>query len=350
MTTSLSPVLRPLSLAEILDQAIRLYRSNFANFIGILAIPYIPLIILQTAMSYLMTSSLLDFDPYSSTYNPFFSTSYWLGIAGSLFTSLLQFIFVQGVATAALTRAVANNYIGRPTDIFGAYKSLGGSWLRLLLTILLAILLGIVLGVWMIIPCVGWFTGPGVLLFLFAIVVPLIAPVIVLERHGAWDSLQRAWTLARSRFWWMIGFVFILYLFSQIVITGPTALAGFLLQILLPASSSSFAQPLLTTIIQALVTMVFSLLYLPLQLTAITVVYFDLRTRTEGLDLALQTSGVPAEGTSVAFLPEITAVPQTGLITWTEVGYFVLLTFGFVAIYFLIVGVLAGALLAFSPI
>ncbi len=350
MTTSFSPVLRPLSLPEILDQAIRLYRNNFANFIGILAIPYIPLIILQTTMSYLMTSSLLlNFDPYSTTTNPFFNPSYWLGILGSLFTSLLQFIFVQGVATAALTRAVANNYVGKPIDVFGAYKSLGGSWLRLLLTLLLAGLFIVVLGLWSIIPCVGWFTGPGILLFLFAIVVPLIAPVIVLERHGAWDSLQRAWNLARSRFWWIVGFAVILYLFSQIVITGPTALAGFVLQIILPRASS-VSYPLLSTIIQALVTMVFSLLYLPLQLTAVTVVYFDLRTRSEGLDLALQTSGIPAEGSGAAFLPEITAAPQTSLITWTEVGYFVLLTLGFVAIYILLVTVLAGAFLAISPL
>ena len=354
MTTSFSPVLRPLSLAEVLDQAIRLYRNNFTKFIGILAIPYIPLIVLQTAMSYLMTSSVADYmlDPASSTYpTTLFNTSYWLGLLGTMMAAILQFIFVQGVATAALTRAVADNHIGKSTDIFGAYRSLGSSWFRLLMALVLVFFLFTpVLLVWTIIPCVGWITGPGMLVFLFAIVVPLIAPVIVLERHGAWDSLQRAWTLSRSRFWWMIGFVFILYLFSQIVITGPTALAGFVLQILLPTSSTTFAQPLLATVLQALVTMIFSLLYLPLQLTAITLVYFDLRIRSEGLDLALQTSEKPAEESSAVFLPEITAVPQPGLITWTEVGYFTLLTIGGVAIYALILSVFAGALMAFSPL
>lgn len=352
MTTSLSPVLRPLTLGEILDQAIRLYRNNFANFIGILAIPYIPLIILQTGTSYLMTSSLVAFDPNGSTSPSLFGPSYWLGALGTLITYFLQFIFIQGVATAALTRAVADNYIGNRTDIFGAYRALGGSWFRLLLTILLAFLLGLVLIVWMLLPCVGWFTGPGILLFLFVIIVPLIAPVIVLERHGAWDSLRRAWTLSRSRFWWMLGFAFILYLFSQIVISGPTALAGFLLQILLPSSASSFSYPLLSTILQSLVTMVFSLLYLPLQLTAITVVYFDLRIRSEGLDLALQTAEQTAlaEENRPVFLPEITPAPQGSLITWSEMGYFVLITFGFVALYFLILVVFFGAAMAMTPL
>jgi hypothetical protein len=352
VTTPVSLALRPLTLGEILDQAIRLYRNNFANFIGILAIPYIPLIILQTGTSYLMTSSLTDFDPSASTYPTLFGPSYWFGLLGTFAAAILQFVFIQGVATAALTRAIADNYVGNRTDILGAYRALGGSWLRLLLALLLAFLIGIGLVIWLLVPCVGWFTGPGILLFLFAIIVPLIAPVIVLERHGAWDSLRRAWTLSRSRFWWMLGFAFILYLFSQIVITGPTALAGFLLQVVLPAGSNSFSQPLLTTILQSLVTMVFSLLYLPLQLTAITVVYFDLRIRSEGLDLALQTAepAAPTEANRPVFLPEITPAPQGSIITWAEVGYFALITFGFIALYLLIISVFFLLAMAFSTL
>jgi hypothetical protein len=38
------PHLRAMSLPELLDQAIRLYRQNFVKFVGIIAIPYIPLI------------------------------------------------------------------------------------------------------------------------------------------------------------------------------------------------------------------------------------------------------------------------------------------------------------------
>ncbi|MEW6404506.1 MAG: glycerophosphoryl diester phosphodiesterase membrane domain-containing protein [Chloroflexota bacterium] len=344
MTTTFSPLLRPLSLAEILDQALRLYRNNFLKFIGILAIPYIPLIILQTGMSYLMTSSLLDFDPISPQYDPYsspmFSASYWLGLLGTFGAAVLQFIFVQGVATAALTRAVADNYVGKPTDILSAYRSLGSAWWRLLLALLLALLVALVLFVWAVIPCVGWISGPGMLLFLFVIVMPLIAPVIVLEKHGALDSIQRAWNLSRIRFWWMVGFVVVLYIFGQIVVSGPTALATFLLQILALNGPPVLSSPLTAAVIQGFVTMIFSLVYLPLQLTAMTVVYFDLRIRSEGLDLALQTTQQPAEAGSAVSLPEITAAPQGSIITWTEVAYFVLISVGFVVLYFLLVGVL----------
>jgi hypothetical protein len=178
------------------------------------------------------------------------------------------------------------------------------------------------------------------LLFLYAIVMPLVAPVIVLEKHGALDSIQRAWNLSRMRFWWMIGFVVILYIFGQIVVSGPTALATFAMQLLAMNGPASLASPLMAAVIQGLVTMVFSLLYLPLQLTAMTVVYFDLRIRSEGLDLALQTTQQPTEGGSAVFLPEITAAPRGNIITWTEVAYFTLISVGFVVIYFLLVGVL----------
>jgi hypothetical protein len=352
-TTPASYALKPLSLAEILDQAIRLYRNNFFKFIGILAIPYIPLIVFQTAMSFLMTSSMTDMlrgpTPGSDPFMLFQNPNYWIGILGSFAGAILQFILVQGVATAALTRAVADNYMGKSTGILEAYQRLGNAWARLLLALFFVFILSIVLFIWLIIPCVGWFTGPGMFVFLTFVILPLVAPVIVLEKHGATASIRRAWDLSRSRFWWLVGFAFILYLFSQIVVTGPTALAGFLINLIVSHNPGSLGQfALLTTVVQTLTTMIFSLLYLPLQLTAMTVVYFDLRVRSEGLDLALQSSEAAGGEPATSFLPEITPAPQGSLITGTEVGYFALLSIGGIAIYFILFGVLAGAMLAFT--
>ncbi|MBI5953191.1 MAG: hypothetical protein HY865_16170 [Chloroflexi bacterium] len=353
-TTSASYVLKPLSLAEILDQAIRLYRNNFFKFIGILAIPYIPLIVLQGAMSVLVASSTVDMlnapTPASDPFMLFQNPNYWVGMLGSIFGSILQFILVQGVATAALTRAVADNYMGRSTGILEAYQKLGNSWARLLLTLLLAIVVVVIISIWLLIPCVGWFTGLGMLAFASLVVIPLVAPVIVLEKHGATTSLRRAWDLGRNRFWWIIGFVFVLYLFSQIVVTGPTVLISYIFSFVAASNPESLEQyTLLSTVIQTLVTMIFSLLYLPLQLTAMTVVYFDLRVRSEGLDLALQSTEAAGGEAGSSFLPEITPAPQGSLVTGTEIGYFALLSIGAAAIYFILVGVLAGAMLAFLP-
>ena len=119
MESQVLPTLRPLRLGELLDQAIRLYRRNFLTFIGIIAVVYVPLMILQTAASTLMTSSISDLAGSTSPTEIFSNYAYWGGLLSTLVVGFLQFIFVQGIATGALTRAVADNYLGKPTSSAG---------------------------------------------------------------------------------------------------------------------------------------------------------------------------------------------------------------------------------------
>jgi hypothetical protein len=334
MTTAPAPFIRPLRLAELLDQAIGLYRRNFLKFIGIIAIPYIPLGILQGVATFLTASSTAESisDPNFNLSNP----SYWLGVGGSLVILILQFILVQGIATAALTGAIADNYMGQPVDILGAYRKLGGSWARLLGVLLLVVLIWIAMFVWTIIPCVGWLTGPGMLFFLGAMVVPLIAPVVVLEKQGGFRALRRAWDLARSRFWWLLGYALVMMMFSWLVISGPVYLLTFGLDFLLRDTIDIQQQLILNNVTSTLTAMAASLLYLPLSLTIITVVYFDLRVSSEGLDLALQAAESNPQ-VNIVSLAETSPEPQGSFVTGREVGYFVLLTLVGAALYFLLI-------------
>jgi len=349
MTAAAAPLLRPLRLPELLDQAIRLYRNNFLKFIGIFAIPYIPVLVFQTITSNFSSSSMLNwstsFDPTTEVFPPM--GPFFASMAVSFLTILVSVFLLQGVATAALTRAVADAYTGKSVGILDTYRRLGGSWARLILAILLVMVLSAGFFIWFLVPCVGWFTGFGLLLFFALVVSPLVAPVVVLEKNGVMASVRRAWDLARSRFWWLFGFVVVLYIFGQLVVTGPVLLANFALQSVLAADPATVQQQLLVRIvIQSLITMFFSLLYSPLQLTAMTLVYLDLRVRSEGLDLAMQTAQVQP---GVIPLPETTGQPRTRLLTGTDVGYFTLLSFGAMGIVVLFYGTLFGiALMAIS--
>jgi hypothetical protein len=85
-------------------------------------------------------------------------------------------------------------------------------------------------------------------------------------------------------------------------------------------------QLVVTSVIQGLVQLVLLLIYLPLQLTAYTLIYFDLRVRTEGFDLAILTIGTSG---STDLTEAMTApVPQVNekLITGAELGNFLILT------------------------
>ena len=117
--------LRPLRLGELLDRAIRLYRANFLTFIGIIAVVYVPLMVLQTAASALVSRSM--FAGFSTPEEIFSNSTYWIGVLSTIVLSLLQFVLVQGIATGALTRAVADNYLGRKIGILDAYRGIGKS-------------------------------------------------------------------------------------------------------------------------------------------------------------------------------------------------------------------------------
>jgi hypothetical protein len=348
LSTNSIPFIRPLSLGELLDQAIGLYRRNFLTFIGIIALPYIPLGMVQAASSFILSSASASF-PRSSESTTFPGGSYWLAVLGTIASLILQFILVQGVATAALTRAVADNYTGQPVTIWGAYRKLGASWARLLGALVAVVLIYLVMVVWLVIPCVGWLTGPGMLFFIFTVVSPFIAPVVVLEKQGGFNAFRRAWDLARSRFWWLVGFGMILLLFAQLVVRGPAFLLMSGVNLLFGSQMDLSQQLLITNLIQYLLMTVTSLLYLPLSLAATTVVYFDLRVRSEGLDLALQAAGEFNENVNIVSLAETSPATQSAFITGTDVGYFLLLTLVGVAFYALLMSLSMGLLMAMSP-
>jgi hypothetical protein len=116
----------------------------------------------------------------------------------------------------------------------------------------------------------------------------------------------------------------ILTLFNQLIVAGPSTLFNLILRYALQDQSS---QNLLMfrILVGGLVSMAISLFYLPLQLTAITLMYFDLRVRTEGFDLVMLSGAVP--GADVTALTSQSApVINTPLITGRELGNFILMS------------------------
>ena len=347
MITSSPPLLRPLSLGELLDRAIRLYRRNLLNFVGIIAIVQIPLTLLSLLVSigFFGQAAVALQSPIPDP-AAVLNANYFIGTGATLLLSIVNFVLVQGIATAALTRSVADHYLGQPISFIDAYFKIGNAWKRLIGAILLALLITIGLGIWMIIPCIGWLTGIGLLLFFSAIVVPMISPIIILEKRQVGQAILRAWDLSRRRFWWVVGFFAVLILFAQVVVTGPNYLLNLVLNYAI--QSITKATPYMTfalkTIGQSTVSLIFNLFYMPLQLTCLTLMYFDLRVRTEGFDMALLASSAADEHVD---LDAVTAQapPQNTLpfLSWNDVGQFILLTIAFVvigAILFFILGAL----------
>ena len=358
MESQALPVLRPLRLGELLDQAIRLYRRNFITFIGIIALVYVPLMLLQTVSTTLLSSSLADVARSSSVNDILTNFAYVGGMISTVVIAFLQFIFVQGIATGALTRAVADNYLGKKTSILDAYRGIGKAWLPLLVALLFVGVVAFVLVLWWLVPCVGWFTGLGMLAFLTAAVSPMVAPVVVLEPSGpgsastegllsrvgnfvlrVMSSVKRAWFLVRRRFWPVLGTIFVLYLFNVLIVNGPLAIANVILTQVAPSLGNQTLQLILNAIVQAIVSIVFILIYYPLQMTAFTLIYFDLRVRTEGFDLTLLAT---SDADQALAAPVQQA--QEKLITSADLGNFAILTLVAVGLYIFLFSFIFGGI------
>lgn len=336
------PSLRPLRMGELLDRVVRLYRQNFLTFVGIVALVQVPLAIIQLLLTISALQTQDQFSTFGSDFGPFLQQN-----PNSALTDIVVFvltlILVRGVGTAALTRAVANNYLGQKTGILEAYRQIGRVWTTLIGALIWASLFGILLIIWWIVPCIGWFTGLGILLYYGWVVIPLIAPVIVLERQSPGMGVRRVWSLVRTRFWWVLGFAFLLLVFNFLLIAGPTAVVSLIFQFGVgnPLTATR-DQLVLQTVVETIVNLFFSLLYLPVQLIGFTLLYFDLRVRAEGFDLAILASEATADGTFDA-VGTIEAAPKGDaafIVTRTEMGYFAIITVGIGVLYFGLVFIL----------
>ena len=258
--------LRPLSVGELLDRAFRLYRAQFLKFTGIVALPLIPMALLQIwSLSSFGTSGLVD---------------------------LGQQLFIQPLISAVLSVAISEAYLWEPVSIGEAYRRGSRRYWRLLAaSFLIGLAIGgpaVLLGI-----CVSLVTM-GMGLLIFVIIIPLAAylgtrwgmftPAVVLEEEGAVDGLRRSWHLTEGHFWRVF---------------GTSVLAGVLTLILaqLPAevvtyAISSTASLELAAILSTVVSQLSLVITMPFSLAVTTLLYYDLRVRKEGYDLELQADAI----------------------------------------------------------
>lgn len=349
MATIAHPILRPLRQGEILDRAIRLYRRHFLQFVAMLALVQVPMVLLQMGVSLVTLSGSFERlsaaleNPAAVPDEPLLGAAYAAGSGLQLVFSFLSLILVRGLAAGALTMAVSASYLGEDVPgIMAAYRRIRPHWAGLAGSLLLALALslGLVLW-WLFVPCVGWITGGGMLLYLWAVVIPMLAPIIVLEKQPAAAAWRRAWELSRRRFWWVLGFALILYAFNLLVVAGPATIIGLGGQLLvgdpLEPTGASFAA---STIFGSLSSLVTSLLYLPLQAAAVTLLFLDLRVTTEGLDLRLQVA--PEQAPLDIIVRSAPPAGTESLVRSSEMGRFAAITVGVIALYLVLFGGFIG--------
>jgi hypothetical protein len=288
--------LRPLAVGEIIDRAIQVYRKNFVALVTMTAVTIIPISILTVLVQLSARSSRHETTTTIGGIN--FSSSSgdtrdaWVGLAATV--AILFLTLVAGrLAIGTCTRGVTDAYLGGiKADARSSLSVFAQSFGSLLWIEMLAI------------PAVlvGWLFCfvPGIWLWIAWLVT---APVMLIEGARGLDALRRSFRLVRPRWWPAFGLSIVVVLLTLVVrFSFSLLLVGV---ILTHHSATSTGSIVASGAIGALA----SLVTMPLIATVYVILYFDLRVRSEGLDLQLAIEGLDGAATpAVAH----TSGPPTG--------------------------------------
>ena len=339
--TTTAKTLVPLTMGQILDRAFRVYRQQFLLLLGIVAAFQAPMAIGQLIQGLVFNQFNQSFDATTAAPGQGFETMFALLLAGSLVGNL--FTLVTAVLTqfgyAALALIIAHSYLGDPLPFAELVRLIRENFWQIVLAIIGIIVINIMITLFaIVVPILGWFTGWGILLFYSIAVIPLVTPVVVLEKRQAFDAFRRVWDLVRQRFWWVLAFGGVLFFMAGMLTAGPALLAAGGAQLLL----SDGGQPSIwVNVVTTMVGLAVGVIFIPIQIAAMVIMYLDLRVRFEGFDLTVQAEKV--DGTSVEIVGMLARVPagfKPQFITRNEWLYFVGLNVGFLLFLAAVIGIM----------
>ncbi|MDP2711631.1 MAG: glycerophosphoryl diester phosphodiesterase membrane domain-containing protein [Solirubrobacteraceae bacterium] len=269
------PQLRPLSVGELLDVAIKICLAHWRTLVKTVLVVVVPVQIVSTLLTADYTVSSFDFGSSSSQTTREMLDELNQYIGGIVLSSMLQILALL-LATAACFRAIALAYLGESTD----WRSSLSYALRhapSLLLLALLYVLGVVAGAFL-------FLLPGIWLY---IAWAFAMPVLLVEGLRGRQALARSYGLVRGRWWRTFGVIVLGFILALIISTLVQGI--FLLGLLVDADSDA-----LVLVLAGLAGIVGLAISTPFQAALLTVVYFDLRVRKEGFDIELLASGIGA--------------------------------------------------------
>jgi len=269
--------LRPFNVGELLDAAFKVYRSRFKALVLCVLVPTVPFSILQVLL--LGSVNEAAFDPFA-TPEEVQSTFSGVALVGFLITLVLSSVITL-LGLAACTKIVAAAYLDEPmtwqTSLkFAVSKLLPVIWVGFLWYVLSTLgLLALIVG--------------GVFVF---IRLAVVVPTRLVEDVSGFKALGRSWFLVKDRFW----VTFLLF----VVVIGLLVALSTILQLLLILPAAALGSTIAVLVLSALSGILGNIITLPLFAAVITLHYFDLRVRKEGLDLQLLAQRIGTQAPAAA--------------------------------------------------
>jgi hypothetical protein len=249
---STTTAFRPRSVTEIVDAAIQVVRRNYVPLITVVAVAYVPFLILQmTAFRALLAAA---------------TTGQFLQLSGAQLVAYWAVSVVWfALIDSAVIVAAADAYLGRPVDVASTFRR---ALPRIGATVVAIVIKFMAIGF-----AIVFFVIPAFYVVALFYAVPCTT---VLERAGPIAGLQRSVQLSRG----LKGHV----LLTLILVYG-------LYFVLIGGASLIFAMIGNRVAIQVFSALATILIY-PFVPTVQMLLYYDARIRKEGYDIELMAQGV----------------------------------------------------------
>jgi hypothetical protein len=293
--------LRPLGIGDVIDRVFGIYRARALGLFVLGMILFVAVVIawiiltIAFALTGLSTFARLSTQPTNDPAALLASPAFADLIGGLLLYSAIGWLItllIGAVFTGAVIDAAAAAHLGQEHSLSRSlgigFRSSGRVFLAGLIASVAVVLIGLVYSI------ITGFIENNLILFALSCVYFFVlfyvqaswfvSPVVAtIERHGPVSSLRRSWQLSAGFRWRIVGLfillivLFLVLLFLTIVIVG-----------LLTAANRGLGAIALFIALFAAVP-----LWMPLFFGTMTVLYYDLRVRKEGLDLQLAAEAMP---------------------------------------------------------
>ena len=232
----------PRSATEILDTSFRFYRAHFGNLLVLSALLLVPPVLI-TAISP---------EPFQQA----------IQLVGNL-----MYLVCQGAIAILVAAALEQDRSLSAGDVLRALGSRAGSVIAVSIMSGLLIVFGLVLLV-----------IPGILI---AVWTAVATPVAAIEGLRNSDALKRSRDLARGQFWHVLGTSLLAWVIVMVLVFGAAIMLGLVLGMVgLPDRITEMLGSVLMVPLFPLIGVTTSLLY------------YDLRVRSEGADVEAMVQGL----------------------------------------------------------
>ncbi len=272
----------PRSIGGVLDDGLRLWRSAFAKawLISLMgqALMAIPLLIYWTQFQ----------TPAGARQTPFATmfTSPGLSLAYFVFSVAAIGFHNAVIAQTDATARTAGETIGQSLSI--GFRLLGRAFLMgVLVGLAVALPLGLLFFALVGVSIVGRLVFGAVAFVVVCYAVGKIilgAVILIVEDKGAYDSLRRSWSLTAGH-WWRVATILTVLIIVVIVLF---LVIGVIAGVVAASTGSTGVPGMLIQVISLLGNALIS----PLYSAVLVAIYYDLKLRKEGADLAGRVSAL----------------------------------------------------------